>query len=1327
MKFRKICIYLSGGALALLAVFSLLSPFRNVIAGNQQNPRKNKSNPTSKRPNPPNFDALAETPARAERFAESDPAIEGGRVAQTEPRFGVPTFLWADGPAKAETANGDGSRRAGDKESAARAHLGRFAARYRLNKTDVATAKLAAVHDTGKGAIVVKFKQRLNGVEVFRDEVNVIMNRDLRLVALSGYLTGDRVGESLPDFNLQPADALAAAVQDLTGAPIDASLLQPAQNISADEAYQLFTADNASRAGVAFTDEPSRVKKVFFHLPEGYVPAYYVETGVMVPAADVLDASGSAIYEELGYSYVVSAIDGRVLFRNNLTAEQKRPNRVSGLAPSAAYTYRVWADPVTLIPYDTPAGNGAHPKPNPIPDGAQYPFLPQNDVTLQNFPFSKNDPWLPAGAVDTNGNNVDAFVNLTNPDGYGPVAPAPYDGTTSAGDFRALASGTSFPFTHVPDASPLSAAARQGSIQQLFYNLNFLHDWFYDAGFDEASGNAQNDNFGRGGLGGDSMKAQAQDVSGRNNANMLTPADGARPRMRMYLFDSNAPKFLDVLAPAAIAGKRAVGTSQSGPQTFDMTAQVVAAQPSDACSPLTNAAQVAGKIVLVQYPTPANCAPNTMTANLQNAGAVGFYMVWVPSNPNAAVNVTGFNAAQTIPFLSTSFNNAANIKTALANSQTVTVRFFRSAGAERDGTIDNQIVFHEWGHFISNRLVGNANGLNTNFSGGLGEGWGDFLGMLLTVRADDVSTPSNANWNGAYALATYATSGGPSGEGQHGYYWGIRRMPYSTDLMKNSLTYKHIANGNALNPGVPAGFGLDGADNAEVHNTGEVWSNMLWECYAALLRDTQGANPRLTFQQAQDRMKNYLVASLKMTPVSPTLLEARDAVLAAAFANDPLDGQLFAQAFAKRGAGSGAVSPDRYSSTNVGAVESFTLAGNLAYVGASLDDSIVSADNDGYLDSRERGLLKITVKNVGMAPISGASATVSWANAPLIFPNGTAVSFPTLQPQVPVTVSLPVEAGYMGTTLRTADFTFTINDSSNNLAAINASYSTYMNGDELAATTQTDTVEPQQSTWTVGSNVNLVQDAAAKFQRRATASMNYAWHAPDYDVPSDQYLVSPAMTVDGSGSVNLQFDHSWQFEFDAGGNYDGGVVEVSINGGAFTDLSTVAYNGTLTNYAGNLNPLQGRAAFVRSSGGTIHSSLTRAVAPGSVVQFRFRAASDNLLGAGGWLVDNIAVNGVVETPFATLVGELAPTAATVAIEGRVMAGDRGVQRAKVSYTDAGGAVHRAVTNSFGYYRFDDVRTGGIYVFTATSKGYTFNPVVLNVDDAVQNLDFYAAR
>ena len=95
-------------------------------------------------------------------------------------------------------------------------------------------------------------------------------------------------------------------------------------------------------------------------------------------------------------------------------------------------------------------------------------------------------------------------------------------------------------------------------------------------------------------------------------------------------------------------------------------------------------------------------------------------------------------------------------------------------------------------------------------------------------------------------------------------------------MTRDPLTLKHVGNGAPIN-GSPTRFGADGTNNSEVHGTGEVWTTMLWECYASLLRDTLGDKPRFTFEQAQQRMKEYLVASLRATPVNPTFLEARDA------------------------------------------------------------------------------------------------------------------------------------------------------------------------------------------------------------------------------------------------------------------------------------------------------------------------------------------------------------------------------------------------------------------------------------------------------------------
>ncbi|MGH9819776.1 MAG: hypothetical protein ACRD43_06370, partial [Pyrinomonadaceae bacterium] len=458
---------------ACLLLLYFAAPFGTSRAAGD-NSRSNIPN-SGQRQQPANFDALA---GAQSNFAPASvaPQVEGGRDVQSEPRFGVPTFLWASDPGPSHQIGKSAVDRGSDEVSAARSHLSRYADRYRLAKSDLISAHSVSVHDTGSGAIIVKFKQDIGGVEVFRDEVNVIMNRDLQLIAISGYLTGaDTADKSLVgNFQLQPEGALSAALSDLTGQTIDPAELHritpgqstvvpavdpPTKTIAAkgkslstptlakgsgtitistpqkqlpspsDDPYTHFSTDSSALSGVIFSDEGSRTRPVMFHLPDRYVPAYYVETSIQMPSTktNVINVSGDPIMENWDYAFVISAVDGQVLFRKNLVAEQTS-------------TFNVWADPTTKIPYDTPAGNGVHPKITASPDGTQYPFAAQQTVTLQNLPFSQNDPWLAAGATETNGNNADAYLDLFGPDGFGnPTTTIPTDIPT--GDFRAQATG----------------------------------------------------------------------------------------------------------------------------------------------------------------------------------------------------------------------------------------------------------------------------------------------------------------------------------------------------------------------------------------------------------------------------------------------------------------------------------------------------------------------------------------------------------------------------------------------------------------------------------------------------------------------------------------------------------------------------------------------------------------------------------------------------------------------------------------------------------------------------------------------------------------------
>jgi hypothetical protein len=77
----------------------------------------------------------------------------------------------------------------------------------------------------------------------------------------------------------------------------------------------------------------------------------------------------------------------------------------------------------------------------------------------------------------------------------------------------------------------------EAAVVNLFYWNNYMHDYLYGLGFDEAAGNFQSVNFTDDGRGNDAVVADAQDGGGRNNANFNTQPDGQPPRMQMYLWD----------------------------------------------------------------------------------------------------------------------------------------------------------------------------------------------------------------------------------------------------------------------------------------------------------------------------------------------------------------------------------------------------------------------------------------------------------------------------------------------------------------------------------------------------------------------------------------------------------------------------------------------------------------------------------------------------------------------------------------------------------------------------------------------------------------------
>lgn len=86
---------------------------------------------------------------------------------------------------------------------------------------------------------------------------------------------------------------------------------------------------------------------------------------------------------------------------------------------------------------------------------------------------------------------------------------------------------------------------------------------------------------------------------------------------------------------------------------------------------------------------------------------------------------------------------------------------------------------------------------------------------------------------------------------------------------------------------------------------------------------------------------------------------------------------------------------------------------------------------------------------------------------------------------------------------------------------------------------------------------------------------------------------------------------------------------------------------------------------------------------------------------------------------------LAPSAASVTVSGRVIANGRGLPNAIVTYAGETGERKSAMTNAFGYFRFEEVQAGQTYIFNVLSKRFTFQPRTVEVNEELTELNFEA--
>ncbi|MDP9383841.1 MAG: M36 family metallopeptidase, partial [Actinomycetota bacterium] len=214
-----------------------------------------------------------------------------------------------------------------------------------------------------------------------------------------------------------------------------------------------------------------------------------------------------------------------------------------------------------------------------------------------------------------------------------------------------------------------------------------------------------------------------------------------------------------------------------------------------------------------------------------------------------------------------------------------------NATRDVDSADDSAVVFHEYAHGLSSRLVTYDNGvqaLSSPHGGALGEAWSDFYAQDLLVREGHVADTETA---GEVRPAAYFATRPDVGRTQG--------LDCPVGAPAGSCPGGRTGQGGGYTFG---DFGKVGGF-AEVHSDGEIWAETLWDLRTALVR-------RLGRQAGSDAVERLVTGGLRFAPPEPSFLDARNAIVAADAAVGGSHRDLLWSVFAARGMGFFAAAED---------------------------------------------------------------------------------------------------------------------------------------------------------------------------------------------------------------------------------------------------------------------------------------------------------------------------------------------------------------------------------------------------------------------------------
>lgn len=709
----------------------------------------------------------------------------------------------------------------------------------------------------------------------------------------------------------------------------------------------------------------------------------------------------------------------------------------------------------------------------------------------------------------------------------------------------------------------------EAATTNLFYWNNLMHDVFYQYGFTEVSGNFQHSNFTGEGEGLDAVSAEAQDGGGTNNANFLTLQDGVPGRMQMYLWTSSKPaELLFVKTPSEVAGAYIGIEAAFGPPLDEtgVAGTIVMADPANGCSGTPALPEGA-------VPVPFN-NQDQVNGNIAmiDRGECTFIEKVLNAQASGATGVIVVNNVEGDPISMGGGESGALIAIpSIMISKADGDRLKTALADGLSGTLKREggaPVMKDGD--LDNGIIAHeyGHGISIRLTGG------------PNTQCLSGAEQGGEGWSDFFGLFMTMKDGDFAEQKRGiGTYVrdeevdgnGIRPAPYSTDMSINSYTYGDVANPEISVP----------------HGVGFIWATMLWDMTWNLI-EVHGYDADLYQGSGGNNLALQLVMDgLKLQPCRPGFVDMRDAIIAAdKINNDGANLYHIWTAFAKRGLG---YSAEQGSSDDLtDGKEAFDLP-----PGFEPDLAIDLTAAPSPVHNGSELTYSIVVRNDTEGSVSGVQITDTLpANTSFVaatdgrFSKGV-VKFKPVKLQEGDTIQ--------------RSFTVKVNTP----IATNVFFR--------------DDMESGDNKWTTSHDVGLEDwQLTTKNPYSGTTS----WFAVDPDAFSNQSLTMRS-PVELGEDAQLRFWHDFATE----DSFDGGVVEISTNGGlSWEDLGDKmiqnGYNGEIPVL--NASPVNG-PAFTGSSDGYIQTIVDLSSYSNESVQIRFRMGSDVLTPATGWYVDDVDI------------------------------------------------------------------------------------------------------